>query len=250
MPTDRAQSEKQRPSKASTGRRIGCAVLVLLTLAGLFVAGKTWLADHPQHDPFAPLHLSHAHGWATPMKFAALRTDPEQCRAVMRASEIPFAERAPAGEGACRRTDRVVLEENAAVPAHAESTCAVAAGFSQWQAQVVAPAARTILGSDLASIEHLGTYACRRLYGRSDGTWSQHATANAIDISAFVLEDGRRITVLNSWPNDGSDAQFLRAVRDGACARFSTVLSPDYNAAHANHFHLDQQDRGWGAMCR
>ena len=63
------------------------------------------------------------------------------------------------------------------------------------------------------------------------------------------LADGRTINVLTDWPKDNQDARFLRQVRDAACDVFSVVLSPDYNAAHADHFHLDQDDR-WAGVCR
>jgi hypothetical protein len=58
--------------------------------------------------------------------------------------------------------------------------------------------------------------------------------------------------VLGDWPRSSREAAFLRDARDGACDLFSTVLSPDYNQAHADHFHLDQAARGatgW-RLCR
>ncbi len=69
---------------------------------------------------------------------------------------------------------------------------------------------------------------------------SQHATANALDISGFDLADGQKIRLRSDW--DGSEAEqaFLRAARDSACDWFRMVLSPDYNAAHHDHFHVDQ----------
>ena len=112
----------------------------------------------------------------------------------------------------------------------------------EWQ--VVQPAALRHFNQPVRSISHFGSYSCRRIYGRSHGHFSEHATADAIDISAFRLKDGRRISVVNDWKGEGKDAAFLHDVRDGACALFSTVLSPDYNAAHRDHFHLDQAERG------
>ena len=93
-------------------------------------------------------------------------------------------------------------------------------------------------------------FSCRRLYGRGNGRWSEHATGNAIDLAAFVLEDGRRVSVLRDWKGDDEKAAFLRRARDEACSVFGTVLSPDYNAAHADHLHLDQAARGFGGVCR
>ena len=104
--------------------------------------------------------------------------------------------------------------------------------------------------SPVARVEHFGAYSCRRLYGRNEGPWSEHATGNAIDIAAFVLEDGRRIGVAGDWRNDDAEAAFLHSARDAACEVFGTVLSPDYNAAHADHLHFDQAARGFGAVCR
>ncbi len=109
---------------------------------------------------------------------------------------------------------------------------------------MVQPAAQRLLGERVASVDHFGSYSCRRLYGRGEGAFSEHATANALDIAGFRLAGGRRITVRRDWAGDGKDAAFLHAVRDGACDLFATVLSPDYNAAHADHLHLDQASRG------
>jgi hypothetical protein len=96
----------------------------------------------------------------------------------------------------------------------------------------------------VAAVEHLGTYSCRRVNGGAEGDWSEHATANAIDMASFRLADGRRVSVLADWTGGGADAAFLREVRDGACRLFATVLSPDYNEAHRDHLQLDQAARG------
>lgn len=224
-------------------------IIVLLILAGLVVAARTWLAENPQHDPWAPLDLNDPPGWATQNKISSLRGDPQQCRAILERSGVAFSQLEPAGEGACRREDRTVLSEAPLSPRKASTTCAVAVGTELWLRRSVRPAAQEIFGSDLATVEHYGTYSCRRLYGAGEGPWSEHATANAIDFSAFVLEDGTRISVLGDWGGADDKARFLTEVRDDACEIFATVLSPDYNAAHANHFHFDQATRAWGA-CR
>ncbi|MEL6528632.1 MAG: extensin family protein [Pseudomonadota bacterium] len=124
--------------------------------------------------------------------------------------------------------------------------CSTANTFSSWVRFGVDRAARQILGSPLKRVETMGSYACRNVAGTERR--SAHARAEAIDVSAFVLEDGRRIVLKSDW--DGGTAaerEFLRVVHKSACKRFGTVLGPAYNQAHADHFHLE----GTGAkFCR
>ncbi len=124
--------------------------------------------------------------------------------------------------------------------------CSVAKAFGDWARFGVDRAARQLLGSPVAKIETMGSYACRNVAGSERR--SAHARAEAIDVSAFVLADGRRIVLKRDW--DGGDAatrEFLRVVHKSACKRFGTVLGPEYNAAHEDHFHLE----GAGAkFCR
>lgn len=127
-------------------------------------------------------------------------------------------------------------------------TCPLAKTFAAWARHGVAPAARHYLGSDLVKIETMGTYSCRNINGASSGKLSEHAHSNAVDVSAFVLADGRRIAVRGGW-RDGTrkERDFLRRIHDSACKRFATVLSPDYNSAHYDHLHFDM---GRGPFCR
>jgi len=104
-------------------------------------------------------------------------------------------------------------------------------------------AARQYLGGELARIETMGSYSCRNIAG--SGKLSQHAHANAIDVSCFVMADGRRVTVGGHWKSGRQEKQFLTAIHDSACKRFGTVLSPNYNAAHRDHFHLDMSGSGY-----
>lgn len=124
--------------------------------------------------------------------------------------------------------------------------CTAASALSGWARYGIDRAARDFLGSGLARIETMGSYSCRNVAGTSRR--SGHARAEAIDIGAFVLEDGRRISVLTDW-NGGTQAErrFLRRIHESACKRFGTVLGPDYNAAHRNHFHVET---GGGGFCR
>ncbi len=128
-------------------------------------------------------------------------------------------------------------------------TCPLAHAFTQWVQSDLQVPAMGEFGSAVVKIEAMGTYACRPIAG--SGRLSEHGSANAIDVAAFVLANGRRISVLNSWTGEGEqgerEARFLKSVRAAACRRFNTVLSPDYNADHRDHFHFDM---GRGPFCR
>ena len=127
-------------------------------------------------------------------------------------------------------------------------SCRAAVSLALWERHVLAPAAREVYGSEVAHLEHFGSYACRNVYGRDSGRRSQHAMADALDVAGVMLRNGERVRVLDGWDSeDPRQRRFLRAVRDGACQYFDAVLSPDYNAAHRDHLHLD---RGGFRACR
>ena len=124
-------------------------------------------------------------------------------------------------------------------------TCPLAHAFTQWVQSDLQVPAMGEFGSAIVKVEAMGTYSCRPIAGT--GRLSEHGSANAIDVAAFVLADGRRISVLNGWNGDDRESRFLKAVHASACRRFNTVLSPDYNAAHADQMHFDM---GRGPFCR
>ncbi len=125
-------------------------------------------------------------------------------------------------------------------------TCALADRFAGWARFGVDRAARQILGSPLVRIETMGSYSCRNVAGTDRR--SAHATGNAVDVSGFVLANGRRITVLGNWyAGTPQERSFLRVIQTSACKRFGTVLGPDYNPAHHNHLHLEVSA---GTFCR
>ena len=128
-------------------------------------------------------------------------------------------------------------------PGDVEMTCQTALALSVWRRQSLEPAAREILGSDVVQIDHMGAYACRNVNnGVGSSRISAHAQAAALDFAGVRLRDGRRITVTKDWSGDAPEARFLRRIRDDACRIFGTVLSPDYNAVHFDHLHLEATD--------
>ena len=126
-------------------------------------------------------------------------------------------------------------------------TCPVSAAFAAWARFGVDRAARQVFNSPLASIQTMGSFACRNVAGTSRR--SGHASADAIDVGGFVLADGRRISVHGGWTGNAKEREFLRLVQRSACRRFGTVLGPDYNAAHRDHFHVEGVIEG-NSYCR
>lgn len=127
-------------------------------------------------------------------------------------------------------------------------TCPLALRFARWTREAMQPAARAWLGSRVVRVESFGTYSCRPVNSRPGARLSEHGRSNAVDIGAFVLADGRRITVLDGWRGSDEDVRrFLRAVHAAGCRRFGIVLGPDSDAFHRDHLHFDM---GQGPYCR
>ena len=224
--------------------------LVVLAIVGALLAyGRDYVRKHPQEVPWTPLRLSDLIGTFTLRKLVSLSDDPAQCRALLDAAgaaDTVAASRSVSPD--CEYADGMELEsaegEAAFAPSGVVTRCPLAAALLVWERQVLQPAAQRHFGQPVARIHNAGTFSCRRVNGRSEGRFSEHATANAIDITGFALADGTRIGVLEDWAGNGTKALFLRDVRDGGCDLFATVLSPEYNAAHADHLHFDQAARG------
>lgn len=220
----------------------------------------------PDQDlPWKPLDLSRPIGAATAAKVADFELGrtasaeevvgaTEACMQVLREAGVQV-ERAPDRDdgGFCVVRGAVRITGGAVTPLSPGGVvmqCPLAVRYVIWDRQVLQPAARQVLGSRVAQVENYGTYSCRRIYGSTEvnDRPSEHARANALDVASVRLEDGRRVSLTADWGGQGPTgepgARFLRRIRDGACRVFSTVLTPDYNAAHADHLHLDGAPRG------
>lgn len=234
----------------------GAMVIFAFVLAAL-LALIAALRLEPQDLPWTPIDPGQPIGAATGRKLTALTGDVGACHALLDRAGARYRLVPPVTTRNCGYADGVRLLSGGArrialMPRDVDMACPVAAALAIWEWQVVQPAARRAFASAVVGIDHLGSYNCRRLYGRVEGAMSEHASADAIDIAGFRLANGARVTVLRDWQGNDAKARFLREVRDGACRLFATTLSPDYNAAHRDHFHLDQAARGtmgWRA-CR
>lgn len=220
-------------------------VIAILALVWAFDRGHLRIPD--RWNPWATLEVAEPPNFLTRYKLGRLSTSSVQCQSVLQTSGMAYESIPDEVTGAaCGYFNAVrVARTSAAVDEPFALTCRSAVSLALWERHVLQPTAQQFFGVPIVEIEHFGSYSCRNVYGRPSATRSRHATAEAFDVAGFVLGDGRRIRVVNDW--DGEHGAFLRAVRDGACRFFDGVLSPDYNDAHRDHFHLD---RGPYRVCR
>jgi hypothetical protein len=234
-------SSWQRKKKSKLAKLAGLfanvvAILVVLGLSTLVL---------PRHlNPFYPLRASDPIGPLTKWKLQGLALDATACKQFLKDATVTFTE-VPETQGQCGIKNGIRMTSGGPpfYPNSPQMTCSVAAGLLIWERQGLTPAARDMMGSQVTRIDHLGTYNCRRQYGRKTGWMSEHASANAIDIAGFQFADGRKVTVLEGWKVQGGQstqvANFLAKAQDHACHVFKVVLGPEANAAHENHFHFD-----------
>ena len=130
-----------------------------------------------------------------------------------------------------------------AIKPTATLACPIVSELDRWLADTVQPSAMRWFGVRVAEIKQISAYSCRGMNGNSRAHISEHAFGNALDISAFVLADGRRVTVKDGWRGVPEEQGFLRDVQAGACAHFTTVLAPGSNVFHYDHIHVDLMRR-------
>jgi Extensin-like protein C-terminus len=124
--------------------------------------------------------------------------------------------------------------------------CPVVSQLDQWIAGSVQPAAMRWFGQPVAEIRQISAYSCRGMNGNPRSKISEHAFGNALDISAFTLADGRKVTVKDGWRGLPEERGFLRDVHAAACEQFTTVLAPGSNVYHYDHIHVDLMRRSSG----
>jgi hypothetical protein len=213
-----------------------------VALMGLLCFAFVNLYAPAQDLPWKPLEVDQPIGLATTYKLEQTTAEPTQCLEFLAREGVAFTPVPDRTEGefcTVRGAGLVGPQPMKLSPASPLLTCRMTAALAIWTRQSVQPAARAAFGADVVQIEHYGAYACRRVYGQAEGRVSEHAHAEALDVAAFILSDGRKITVLDGWNEDGPEAAFLHRIRDDGCKLFRVALSPDYNAAHADHLHFD-----------
>jgi Extensin-like protein C-terminus len=135
-----------------------------------------------------------------------------------------------------------------AVKPTATLACPIVSALHQWLADSVQPAAQRWFGARVVEIKQISAYSCRGMNGNPNAHISEHAFGNALDIAAFTLAHGRRITVKDGWRGMPEEQGFLRDIQAAACQQFNTVLAPGSNRFHYDHIHVDLMRRASGSV--
>jgi len=197
----------------------------------------------PVEEPEAPAAVPDAH-IATPETPAEPRVYQVACPAVLQGrveaeALPPIAERQCGAQSPLTLTG--VLANGRMVPISGGVTtdCGMATAMPEWigavdsylKAREKTTIAEVVVGT---------SYMCRNVNNADAGNLSFHAFADALDVVGFKLEDGRMVTVEGDWADALSpEGRLLRYAHDAACSQFTTVLGPEANALHHDHFHLD-----------
>jgi hypothetical protein len=104
-------------------------------------------------------------------------------------------------------------------------------------------------GGGLAKIQMIAGYSCRNRNSAKSGKLSEHAKGKAVDIAGFVLKDGTILNVKRDW-HSANKGRTLKRLHKSACGPFGTVLGPNANRYHRDHFHFDVARYRSGAYCR
>ena len=238
---------------------MGLAAMLLLSACGRLIPDGPRAAANQGPTPLPP--RSYVEGGlidqpidgGTFGRLARATSDFQTCQAVLGEARVTFSPVPDrVNSETCGLTDAGLLGADYGTrarlaPASPVATCALAAAISVWRRQSVEPAAREILGVGVDQIDHMGVYACRPVNSQAGNRPSAHSRAAALDFAGVRLSDGRRITVTRDWNTTTPEGRFLHRIRDDACNVFGTTLSPDYNAFHHDHLHLEAES---GRLCR
>ncbi len=199
--------------------------------------------------PTAPTALGFpAAGFLSAWSKEVVAAERESCAARLKGLNVTFETLAPLGRASgCGAPAPLMVSHIAevAIVPPAELTCDMTVALHGWLTSSIIPDAHQLLRKKLVKITNASAYVCRRRNNSLSGKLSEHARANALDISTLGFADGSSINVKGDWSGlnqlIGLSAQgnFLRHIRKSACIRFTTVLGPGSDASHGDHFHID-----------
>ena len=125
--------------------------------------------------------------------------------------------------------------------------CGTAKALAKWVVKGLKPTIGR-QGGGVKSLRIVSHYACRTRNSAKGARISEHGKGKAIDIAAINLNDGSQITVLEGWKSRRQKGK-LKKLHKAACGTFGTVLGPDADRHHRDHFHFDTARYGGGPYC-
>ena len=219
--------------------------LILAILLALLTIAAFWFGQVPNAlSPFPTISMQKQGQWFIDPRLATLRNDRDLCKRVLRGDHIkasPVASR-PYKDGCGWHNAFRVTQVGGASIGIKQLSCETTAALSLWVLDAVQPAAKDYLGTSVTSVQNYGTYDCRNIIGNKmwKGVRSQHATANAIDISGFRFANGTSVSLSRHWNDKGPKGRFLRHIHRKSCRYFRVSLGPNFNPSHHDHFHFDR----------
>ena len=210
-----------------------------------------------------------ARGWSTVEVAEARRA----CARLLKGVALTYTEAEPiGGPGRCGiaapiKVTSIGDKNSVTVSPPAILNCQLAAAAVRWMDTKVQVLSLAAFGEPVAKIRNAASYVCRRRNNSNNGKLSEHALGNAIDVSSFTLASGTTVTVLKGWRGqkdetlveevvskviirETPESRFLKQVHKGACEVFSTILGPEADKYHVDHFHLDLGRDGRYLVCR
>jgi hypothetical protein len=184
----------------------------------------------------------------------AARANTEDCATRLAKTGIAVERAAPlvkSPDAACMIVDPVALlsvadaalkDRRIRFPDHPNLSCAMAERFARFTSEIAAPLALGIYGKELVAVSTGPGFECRPRNRQPGAKTSSHGQGNAVDTMAVELVGGRKLSV--EKPDGPETVRFIAAYRAAACGIFSTVLGPGSDSAHANHIHVDIEQRG------
>ena len=204
------------------------------------MAARTDVIPRP-YNPLVPINLDDPPNLLTGTKLWLMEGNTGACLAALRRSNATFKV-VPAHtetfRPGCELRDTVIVSKFSRARIEPEEMrCDVALRLYLLERHDIQPLARRHFGKYVSELVDFGSYSCRNIHGSI--RLSEHATANAYDLAGFRLAGGKTVTLKQGWNGDAASRNFLRDLRIRSCLLFNMVLSPGYNADHADHFHVD-----------
>ena len=192
--------------------RLGRLIFALLVALPVYARAETDevppLPDRkPAHveEPVAEQPVLPGDQPTVPWTDAEIAAANAACETALKDVALDYEKLPPIKEGLCGAPAPILVKSigsdpKVAIDPPATMTCALAAGLASWLKTKVQPDAKAMLGTQVVKLRNATSYSCRNRYGSATTPLSEHALANALDVSDFVFASGDHITVLDGWP--------------------------------------------------